>query len=295
MPEIRRVAVLGCGLMGSGIAEVAARAGYETQVREINEEFAQKGLARIRKSLDRAVDKGKLDAGERDTTLSRITTTTELKDLAGVDIVIEAVTEDLDTKNGMFGELDTLCAADTIFASNTSSLNIASMAAATSRPDRFVGLHFFNPVPVMKLVEVVRSIATSRDAFDRAFAFARTLGKEPVEARDTSGFIVNRLLVPYMLDAIRCLEAGLATTEDIDKSMTLGTGYPMGPFVLCDFVGIDTLYYIAEIMFDEFREPRFAPPPLLKRMATLGYFGRKSGRGFYDYSGEKPAAVDLVG
>jgi 3-hydroxybutyryl-CoA dehydrogenase len=295
MPEIRRVAVLGCGLMGSGIAEVAARAGYETQVREINEEFAQKGLARIRNSLDRAVDKGKLDAGERDTTLSRITTTTELKDLAGVDIVIEAVTEDLDTKNGMFGELDTLCAADTIFASNTSSLNIASMAAATSRPDRFVGLHFFNPVPVMKLVEVVRSIATSRDAFDRAFAFARTLGKEPVEARDTSGFIVNRLLVPYMLDAIRCLEAGLATTEDIDKSMTLGTGYPMGPFVLCDFVGIDTLYYIAEIMFDEFREPRFAPPPLLKRMVTLGYFGRKSGRGFYDYSGEKPAAVDLVG
>jgi 3-hydroxybutyryl-CoA dehydrogenase len=295
MPEIRRVAVLGCGLMGSGIAEVAARAGYETQVREINEEFAQKGLARIRNSLDRAVDKGKLDAGERDTTLSRITTTTELKDLAGVDIVIEAVTEDLDTKNGMFGELDTLCAADTIFASNTSSLNIASMAAATSRPDRFVGLHFFNPVPVMKLVEVVRSIATSRDAFDRAFAFARTLGKEPVEARDTSGFIVNRLLVPYMLDAIRCLEAGLATTEDIDKSMTLGTGYPMGPFVLCDFVGIDTLYYIAEIMFDEFREPRFAPPPLLKRMVTLGYFGRKSGRGFYDYSGEKPAAVDLIG
>jgi 3-hydroxybutyryl-CoA dehydrogenase len=295
MPEIRRVAVLGCGLMGSGIAEVAARAGYETQVREINAEFAQKGLARIRNSLDRAVDKGKLDAGERDTTLSRITTTTELKDLAGVDIVIEAVTEDLDTKNGMFGELDTLCAADTIFASNTSSLNIASMAAATSRPDRFVGLHFFNPVPVMKLVEVVRSIATSRDAFDRAFAFARTLGKQPVEARDTSGFIVNRLLVPYMLDAIRCLEAGLATTEDIDKSMTLGTGYPMGPFVLCDFVGIDTLYYIAEIMFDEFREPRFAPPPLLKRMVTLGYFGRKSGRGFYDYSGEKPAAVDLIG
>jgi 3-hydroxybutyryl-CoA dehydrogenase len=295
MPEIRRVAVLGCGLMGSGIAEVAARAGYETQVREINEEFAQKGLARIRKSLDRAVDKGKLEAVERDATLSRITTTTELKDLASVDIVIEAVTEDLDTKNGMFGELDTLCAAGTIFASNTSSLNIASMAAPTSRPDRFVGLHFFNPVPVMKLVEVVRSIATSRDTFDRAFAFARTLGKEPVEARDTSGFIVNRLLVPYMLDAIRCLEAGLATTEDIDKSMTLGTGHPMGPFVLCDFVGIDTLYYIAEIMFDEFREPRFAPPPLLKRMVTLGYFGRKSGRGFYDYSGERPAAVDLIG
>jgi 3-hydroxybutyryl-CoA dehydrogenase len=295
MAEIRRVAVLGCGLMGSGIAEISARAGYETHVREINEEFAQKGLARIRKSLDRAVDKGKLEAGERDATLGRITTTTELKDLAGADIVIEAVTEDLDTKNAMYRELDGICGPDTLFASNTSSLTIASMAAATARPDRFVGLHFFNPVPVMKLVEVVRSIATSREAFDRAFEFAKSVGKAPVEAKDTSGFIVNRLLVPYMLDAIRCLEAGLATTEDIDRGMTLGTGYPMGPFVLGDFVGLDTLHSIAEIMFDEFREPRFAPPALLRRMVTLGYYGRKSGRGFYDYSGEKPVAVDLVG
>jgi len=294
MAEIRRVAVLGCGLMGSGIAEVSARAGYETHVREVSDELAQKGFARIRKSLDRAVDKGKLEAGERDSTVARITTTTRLDDLSAADIVIEAVTEDLDTKNGMFRELDGICGKDTLFASNTSSLTIASMAAATTRPDRFVGLHFFNPVPVMKLVEVVRSIATSREAFDRAFEFARSLGKAPVEAKDTSGFIVNRLLVPYMLDAIRCLETGLASMEDIDKGMTLGTGYPMGPFVLGDFVGIDTLYYIAEIMFDEFREPRFAPPPLLKRMVTLGYFGRKTNRGFYDYTGEKPVPVDLV-
>jgi 3-hydroxybutyryl-CoA dehydrogenase len=295
MSEVGTVAVLGCGLMGSGIAEVSAKAGYETHVREVNDDFAEKGLARIRKSLDRAVDKGRLEAGKRDELLGRITMTTKLSDLGGADIIIEAVTEDLDTKNGMYRELDGLCGKDTIFASNTSSLPIASMAAATSRPDRFVGLHFFNPVPVMKLVEVVRSIATSRESFDRAFEFARSLGKEPVEAKDTSGFIVNRLLVPYMLDAIRCLESGLATTEDIDKGMTLGTGYPMGPFVLGDFVGLDTLHSIAEIMFHEFREPRFAPPPLLTRMVTLGYYGRKSGRGFYDYSGEKPVPVDLVG
>jgi 3-hydroxybutyryl-CoA dehydrogenase len=295
MAEIRKVAVLGCGLMGSGIAEISAKAGYDTQVREVNDELAEKGLGRIRKSLDRAVDKGKLEGGARDDILGRISLTTRLADLAGADIVIEAVTEDLDTKNGMYRELDGICGKDTIFASNTSSLTIASMAAATSRPDRFVGLHFFNPVPVMKLVEVVRSIATSREAFERAFEFARSLGKEPVEAKDTSGFIVNRLLVPYMLDAIRCLESGLATTDDIDKSMTLGTGYPMGPFVLGDFVGLDTLHSIAEIMFSEFREPRFAPPPLLSRMVTLGYYGRKSGRGFYDYGGEKPVAVDLVG
>jgi 3-hydroxybutyryl-CoA dehydrogenase len=293
MPEIRKVAVLGCGLMGSGIAEVAARAGYDTHVREINDSLAQKGLANIRKSLDRAVEKGKLDAGTRDNTLSRIRVTTRLEDLADADIVIEAVTEDLALKTEMFRTLDSICSSDTLFASNTSSLTIAEMAAATQRVDRFVGLHFFNPVPVMKLVEVVRSIATSQDAFRRAFEFARSLGKDPVEAKDTSGFIVNRLLVPYMLDAIRCLEQGLASTEDIDKSMTLGTGYPMGPFTLSDFVGNDTLYYIAEIMFNEFREPRFAPPPLLKRMVMLGYYGRKAKKGFYDYSGEKPVAVDF--
>jgi 3-hydroxybutyryl-CoA dehydrogenase len=294
MPEIRNVAVLGCGLMGSGIAEISAKAGYATKVREVNDEFAQKGLQNIQKSLGRAVDKGKLEAAARDEILSRITLTTNLDDLADADIVIEAVTEDLDLKSEMYRKLDGVCGPDTIFASNTSSLTIAAMAAVTGRVDRFVGLHFFNPVPVMKLVEVVRSIATSQDAYRRAFEFARSLGKEPVEAKDASGFIVNRLLVPYMLDAIRCLEQGLASIEDIDRSMTLGTGYPMGPFTLCDFVGIETLHSIAEIMFDEFREPRFAPPPLLRRMVTLGYFGRKTKRGFYDYTGERPVPMKLV-
>lgn len=293
MPEIRRVAVLGCGLMGSGIAEISAKAGYATRVREIDDDAVARGRANIEKSLDRAVSKGKLEANVRDEVLGRITFTTALEDLADSDIVIEAVTEDIDLKNDMFRTLDGVCADHAIFASNTSSLTIADMAAATNRPQRFVGLHFFNPVPVMKLVEVVRTIAVDTEVYATAFDFARSLGKEPVEAKDTSGFIVNRLLVPYMLDAIRCLEQGLASTEDIDKSMTLGTSYPMGPFTLCDFVGIDTLYYIAEIMFEEFREPRFAPPPLLRRMVTLGMYGRKTKKGFYDYSGEWPVAVDL--
>jgi 3-hydroxybutyryl-CoA dehydrogenase len=294
MAEIRTVGVLGCGLMGSGIAEIAAKAGFQTRVREVEQAYADKGLAAIRKSLDRAVEKGKLEAATRDEVLGRIHMTTALEDLADCDLIIEAVTEDLQIKNDMFRTLDGVCGEHTVFASNTSSLTIADMAAATSRPERFVGLHFFNPVPVMKLVEVVRPIATSEEAYRTAFDFARRIGKEPVEAKDTSGFIVNRLLVPYMLDAIRCLEQGLASTEDIDKSMSLGTGYPMGPFVLSDFVGIDTLYRIAEIMFDEFRETRFAPPPLLKRMVSLGYYGRKTKRGFYDYTGEKPVAVKLV-
>ena len=293
MMEIRRVAVLGCGLMGSGIAEVSAKAGYETWVREVSHDLAQKGLGSIAKSLGRAVDKGRLEAAERDAILARIHTTTSLAELAGADIVVEAVTEDLAIKNEMFRTLDHVCAEPTIFASNTSSLAIAEMAAATNRPHRFVGLHFFNPVPVMKLVEVVRTIATGDESYRRAYDFAKSLGKEPVEAKDTCGFIVNRLLVPYMLDAIRGLEQGLASIEDIDRSMTLGTGYPMGPFTLSDFVGIDTLYRISEIMFDEFREPRFAPPPLLKRMVTLGYYGRKTKRGFYDYSGESPVAVKV--
>lgn len=294
MAEIRKVAVLGCGLMGSGIAEVCAKAGYDTTVREVNDELAQKGRAAIEKSLGRAVEKGKLEASARDEILGRITMTTQLADLKDCDLIIEAVTENLDTKNAMFRELDRVCPEHTIFASNTSSLTIAAMAAATNRPHRFVGLHFFNPVPVMKLVEVVRSIATDADAFRVAYDFASSLGKTPIEAKDTSGFVVNRLLVPYMLDAIRCLEQGLASMEDIDTAMTLGTGYPMGPFVLCDFVGIDTLYYISEIMFEEFREPRFAPPPLLRRMVTLGYYGRKTKRGFYDYRGEKPVPMALV-
>jgi 3-hydroxybutyryl-CoA dehydrogenase len=293
MPEVRRVAVLGCGLMGSGIAEISAKAGLETWVREVNDQFSEKGKAAITRSLDKAVEKGKLESGARDAALGKLKFTTSLQDLKDCDLIIEAVTEDLELKNEMFRTLDAVCPSHTIFASNTSSLTVADMAAATKRPDRVLGLHFFNPVPVMKLVEVVRTIATSDDAYQTAFAFARKIGKEPVEAKDTSGFIVNRLLVPYMLDAIRCLEQGLASIEDIDKSMQLGTGYPMGPFVLSDFVGIDTLYRISEIMFEEFREQRFAPPPLLKRMVTMGYFGRKTKRGFYDYSGETPVVMNL--
>lgn len=293
MPAIRNVAVLGCGLMGSGIAELSARAGYATRVREVDDELARQGLANISGSLDRAVAKGKLEAATRAETLDRIHMTTSLDDLADADIVIEAVTENLELKNQMFSALDQVTGDHAIFASNTSSLTIADMAAATRRPERFVGLHFFNPVPVMRLVEVVRTIITTDEVFRTAFDFARSLGKEPVVAKDTSGFIVNRLLVPYMLDAIRSLEQGLASISDIDKSMTLGTGYPMGPFTLGDFVGLDTLYRIAEIMFEEFREQRFAPPPLLKRMVTLGYFGRKTHRGFYDYSGETPVPMNL--
>lgn len=293
MADVRKVGVLGCGLMGSGIAEISAKAGFETWVREVSDEFLEKGRKSISKSLDKAVEKGKLETAARDSAIANLKFTTELTDLKDCDIIIEAVTEDLKLKNEMFGTLDAVCPQHTIFASNTSSLTVADMAAATSRPDRVLGLHFFNPVPVMKLVEVVRTIATSDDAYQTAFAFAKRIGKEPVEAKDTSGFIVNRLLVPYMLDAIRCLEQGLASTEDIDKSMVMGTGYPMGPFVLCDFVGIDTLYKISEIMFDEFREPRFAPPPLLKRMVTMGYYGRKSKKGFYDYTGETPVAMNL--
>jgi len=293
MAEIRKVGVLGCGLMGSGIAEVTAKAGYQTVVCEVSSELVSRGEARLRKSLGRAVEKGKLEPDDRDLVLARISLTTSLEELRDRDIVIEAVTEDLDRKNELFRALDQLCGPDTIFASNTSSLTVAAMAAATARPGSFVGLHFFNPVPVMKLVEVVRTIATDDAVYQRALEFARTLDKEPVEARDTSGFIVNRLLVPYMLDAIRCLEQGLASITDIDRAMTLGTGYPMGPFTLSDFVGIDTLYFISEIMFEEFREARYAPPPLLRRMVTLGWLGRKAGRGFYDYSGAEPRPLNL--
>jgi 3-hydroxybutyryl-CoA dehydrogenase len=293
MTKIEKVGILGCGLMGSGIAEVSAKAGYTTIVREISEDEAAKGNASIEKSLERAVDKGKLSAADRDTALARISLTTSLDDLEAVDIVIEAVVEDIEVKKDMFGRLDDICPAETLFASNTSSLTIVDMAAATGRPDRMVGLHFFNPVPVMKLVEVVRTISTSDESFERAMAFARTLGKEPVACKDNSGFIVNRLLVPYMLDAIRALESGVGSLTDIDTAMRLGCGYPMGPFVLSDFVGNDTLYRIAEIMFEEYRETRFAPPPLLRKMVSAGYYGRKSGRGFYDYSGGSPVPADL--
>jgi len=293
MSEIKRVGVLGCGLMGSGIAQVAAAAGYETVVRDVSKEFLDRGRAGIEKSLAKFVEKGKLDAGARDATLKRLSFTTTVADLKSVDVVIEAITEDLALKNALFKELDGLCGPATIFASNTSSLTIAEMAAATKRADRFVGLHFFNPVPLMQLVEVVRTVTTSDEAFKRAFAFAKSLGKEAVAAKDNSGFIVNLLLVPYLLDAIRAVERGVGSVPDVDKAMQLGCGYPMGPLTLLDFVGLDTTYHIAEIMFKEYREQRYAPPPLLKRMVLAGMYGKKSGKGFYDYSANPPTVNSL--
>ena len=294
MSDIQTVGVVGCGLMGSGIAQVSAQAGYRTLVREIDRDALDSGLASIEKNLERAVAKEKIDEATRDEVLERIEGTLALSDLGECDIVIEAVVEDLDVKEDVFRQLDEACGPQTIFATNTSSLTVTEMAAATDRPDRFVGLHFFNPVPVMKLVEVVRQGATSDEAFEAAYAFAESLGKEPVACRDNSGFIVNRLLVPYMMDAIRAYEEGIGSIEDIDKAMKLGTGYPMGPFTLGDFVGLDTLAKIGDIMFDEYREKRFAAPPLLRRMVTAGHYGRKSGQGFYDYSGEEPVVSDFV-
>ena len=293
MSDIKRVGVLGCGLMGSGIAQVAATAGYETIVRDVSKELLDRGRAGIEKSLAKFVEKGKLPAADRDATLERTTFTTIVADLKPVDIVIEAITEDLTLKNALFRELDVLCGAGTIFASNTSSLTIAEMAAATRRADRFVGLHFFNPVPLMALVEVVRTVTTSEQTFKRAFAFAASLRKEPVAAKDNSGFIVNRLLVPYLLDAIRAVERGVGSVTDIDKAMQLGCGYPMGPLTLLDLVGLDTTHAIAEIMFKEYREARYAPPPLLKRMVLAGMYGKKSGKGFYDYSATPPTVNNL--
>jgi len=290
--NISKVGVVGCGLMGSGIAEIAAKSGFEVMVREVSDEFLEVGQKRIRKSMDRAVDKEKLTAEDRDAAWERLSFTTAVSDLADCDLVIEAIIEDLEMKNALFGQLDELCGDHTIFASNTSSLTITDMAAH-ARADRFVGLHFFNPVPVMKLVEVVRTIATSDETYDRAFEFSKALGKVPIAAKDNSGFVVNLLLVPYMLDAIRQLERGVATIEDIDTGMTLGCGYPMGPFTLCDFVGNDTLYKISEIMFDEYREERYAPPPLLKRIVAMGRYGRKTGQGFYDWGGEKPVPLPV--
>lgn len=293
MTDIKNVGVLGCGLMGRGIAQVAAQAGYNTMVREVSNEFNEKGKAGIAKSLDKFVEKGKMSADERDGTLERLSFTTDLQKLKDADIIVEAITEDLELKNGIWKELDSLCKTHTIFASNTSSLTIAAMAAATERGDKFVGLHFFNPVPLMKLVEVVRTVTTSKETMDRATAFATSLKKEPIATRDNSGFIVNLLLVPYLLDAIRALEQGVGSVPDIDKGMVLGTGYPMGPFTLLDFVGLDTTYKIAEIMFNEYREVRYAPPPLLKRMVLAGMYGKKSGKGFYNYSTNPPDVADL--
>ena len=279
--------------MGSGIAQVAAQSGFRTIVREVSDELAEKARANVTKTLARGIEKGKVTPEDRDRTLGNLEFVTKLDAFAKCGLVIEAVVENLDVKNALWRELNGVCPPPTIFASNTSSLTLAAMIGATGRPDRLVGLHFFNPVPIMKLVEVVRTVTTSDATADAAFAFARALGKEPVLAKDSSGFIVNLLLVPYMLDAIRALEHGVASVKDIDTGMALGAGHPMGPFTLLDFVGLDTVAKIAEIMFDEYREPRYAAPPLLKRMVLAGMFGRKNGKGFYDYSSEPPKPSEL--
>jgi 3-hydroxybutyryl-CoA dehydrogenase len=283
MASIQTVGVLGCGLMGSGIAQVCAAAGYKTIVREVEQSFLDTGLGRVKKFLEDGVSKGKVTPETRDKTLGNLSGTITVNDLAACDLIIEAIIESVDDKARAYAALDAIVSDRTIFCSNTSSLCITELAAKTKRPDRFAGLHFFNPVPIMKLVEVIRALTTSDETYQAVFAFAQSLGKEPITAPDKPGFIVNRLLVPYLLDAIRSYEHGLGTVEDIDKGMKLGTGYPMGPFTLLDFVGLDTTYYIANIMFDEYREPAYAPPPLLKRMVLAGRLGRKSGQGFYKY------------
>lgn len=285
--------VLGSGQMGSGIAQVAAMAGYQVRIRDTSVAQLEKGRAAIAASTAKLADKGKLTAADRDSSLARIGFTLELSELSSCELIIEAVTEDLQVKNDLWRTLDDACPAATIFASNTSSLSIAAMAAATRRPDRFAGLHFFNPVPLMPLVEVVRGVRTSQATVDALFAFARRIGKEPVGSRDSSGFIVNLLLVPYLMDGIRALERGVASTADLDTAMRLGASHPMGPLALADFVGLDTLCRIGDIMFEEYHETRYAAPPLLRRMALAGMHGRKSGRGFYDYSVTPPVPSDL--
>jgi 3-hydroxybutyryl-CoA dehydrogenase len=295
---IKKVGVLGCGLMGAGIAQVSASAGFETVVREVSEDLIKKGFAGIEKSLARFAEKGTITTQQQQEIRNRLSGTTSFEDLADCDIIIEAIIENLEEKRSTYRQLDNICKPETIFASNTSSLSITEMMTATSsdRQRRFIGMHFFNPVPLMKLVEVVRTILTDEAVYDEAVEFGKTLGKVPVRASDKTGFIVNRLLVPYLLDAIRALEEGVGSIVDIDNAMKLGCGYPMGPLTLGDFVGLDTTYYIAEIMFNEFREKRFAPPPLLKRMVLAGLYGRKSGRGFYDYSKDpkNPTPMSLV-
>jgi len=281
---IQKVGVVGCGLMGSGIAQVCAQAGFPTIVREVSPELVEKGLKAIDKNLARLVEKGTLSEAARNEIRGNLKGVTGIEALNDCDLIIEAIIEQLPLKRELFAALDALCPAHTIFASNTSSLTITEIAAATKRPQRFVGLHFFNPVPVMKLVEVVRTIATDAAVYEEMVGFGARLGKTPVRANDSGGFIVNRLLVPYLLDAIRALEEGVGSVVDIDNSMKLGCGYPMGPFTLLDFVGLDTTYYISQIMFDEFKEKRFAAPPLLKRLVLAGWHGKKTGRGFYDYS-----------
>ncbi len=282
--DIRTVGVCGAGLMGNGIAQTCAAAGFDVVLMEVADAPLQRGMASIAKSLDKFVEKGKLAQADRDAAYGRIKATTDVKDLKSCDLVIEAIIENVEIKHKLFKELDELLAPHAIICTNTSSLCVIEIAAATKRPDKIAGLHFFNPVPIMKLVEVVKTIATSQETIDRLYAFGEKLGKEPILAQDTPGFIVNRLLIPYLLYAIRVFEGGLASKEDIDKGMKLGCGYPMGPLELLDFVGLDTTYYIAKIMFDEFGDPMMAPPPLLKRMVLAGRYGRKSGRGFYDYA-----------
>jgi 3-hydroxybutyryl-CoA dehydrogenase len=296
--EIRKVGVLGCGLMGSGIAQVAASAGFETVVKEVSDDLINKGFAGIEKSLAKFAEKGTITSDQQRDTRGRLSGTTSFADLKDCDIIIEAIIENLEEKRSTYQQLDEICKPETIFASNTSSLSITEMMTATSaeRQRRFIGMHFFNPVPLMKLVEVVKTILTDDDVYEQAVEFGKKIGKVPVRAGDKTGFIVNRLLVPYMLDSIRALEEGVGSIVDIDNAMKLGCGYPMGPFTLGDFVGLDTTYYIAEIMFNEFREKRFAPPPLLKRMVLAGLYGRKSGRGFYDYTKDpkNPTPMNLI-
>ncbi len=292
--EIRKVGVLGCGLMGSGIAQVAATAGFDVTVLEVEQKFLDKGFAGIQKSLGKFAEKGQLQETPEQV-CSRLKGTTKKEDLADCDIIIEAIIENLDEKRKMWASLDPIVKRDAIFASNTSSISITEMMTATKRPERFVGLHFFNPVPLMKLVEVVRTIATAPDVYETAYEFAKRLGKVPVRTSDKTGFIVNRLLVPYLLDAIRAYEEGVGSIEDIYQAMKLGCGYPIGPFTLLDFVGLDTTYYITHVMFDEFKERRFASPPLLKRLVMAGWYGRKSGKGFYDYADPaRPVAQDAA-
>ena len=284
MAEIRTVGVCGAGLMGNGIAQTCAGAGFDVVLAEVAPQPLERGVNAIAKSLDKFVEKGKLSQADRDATFGRITPTTQIDDLKGCDLVIEAIVENVAVKTELFQKLDALLAPHAIVCTNTSSLCVVELAAKTKRPNQVAGLHFFNPVPIMKLVEVVKTIATTNETVERLFAFAKQLGKEPILAKDTPGFVVNRLLIPYLLYAIRVYEQGLASKEDIDKGMKLGCGYPMGPFELLDFVGLDTTYYIAEIMFDEFKDPMMAAPPLLKRMVLAGRYGRKSGKGFYDYA-----------
>jgi len=284
---IKHVGVLGCGLMGSGIAQVTAQAGFRTTVVEASDELLQRGLGNLRTTLEGLVERGKLEARAKDETLARLGGTTRLEDLKDCDLVVEAITENQALKNETFAKLDRVCPPRAILASNTSSCNVTAMAAATKRPAQVVGLHFFNPVPLMKLVEVVRTILTGEATVAAATEWVRAIGKAPVQTKDSTAFIVNRLLVPYLLDAIRLYEGGLASLEDIDQAMKLGCGYPMGPFTLLDLVGLDTTMYVAEVMFEEYREPRYAPPPLLKRMVMAGHLGRKTGRGFYTYGAER--------